>query len=504
MARLCLLVLGVLASSCARGGENVKANYAIWTESSMKKVLKMDAAKPLGAASIKAARNEREAFQIVIRSGRCPLEGVRVVAHDLESAKGRISGSDVSVYLPYYVYLPKLGTEYPDPLPPYREPFEVKPGRTQPVWVEVRVPKDAVPGDYHARIDIAPTNADSTVVEYTLHVYSFELPTESLLDTAFGLYDGDIAQEHGVERGSKEDKDLHKKYYELLLDRGVSTYNIPADLFSDEGAKYLTDPRMTSFVVPYTRDEKEQKRTLDRIRSVGAWDKGFFYFLDEPVNEKAYNDLKEGCDYLRKIDPKVNVISPYFGNPDFTKDKTIYDLLAGYINIWCFNTGFFDEKALDARRKAGNKIWNYVCCGPGQPYANFFVEYAPIEHRMLFWQNYLYDVTGLLYWSTTYWGETKDPWENMATWGGLYGDGSLIYPGKKVGIDGPVTSIRLETIRDGLEDYRYLRLLENKIGRDAVLPYVRKLAQSWTEFTRDPAQFEAARDEIARRIEKRE
>jgi hypothetical protein len=84
----------------------------------------------------------------------------------------------------------------------------------------------------------------------------------------------------------------------------------------------------------------------------------------------------------------------------------------------------------------------------------------------------------------------------------LYGDGSLLYPGKKVGIDGPVSSIRLECIRDGIEDYSYLWLLEQKAGRDAVLPYVRKLTTEWKDFTRDPALFKAVREEIAAQIEK--
>jgi hypothetical protein len=36
------------------------------------------------------------------------------------------------------------------------------------------------------------------------------------------------------------------------------------------------------------------------------------------------------------------------------------------------------------------------------------------------------------------------------------GDGMLIYPGK----NGPLPSIRLKMIRDGLEDYEYLTLLK--------------------------------------------
>jgi hypothetical protein len=39
------------------------------------------------------------------------------------------------------------------------------------------------------------------------------------------------------------------------------------------------------------------------------------------------------------------------------------------------------------------------------------------------------------------------------------GDGFLAYPGKPVGVDGPVSTIRLEQIRQGLEDYEALALL---------------------------------------------
>jgi hypothetical protein len=39
------------------------------------------------------------------------------------------------------------------------------------------------------------------------------------------------------------------------------------------------------------------------------------------------------------------------------------------------------------------------------------------------------------------------------------GDGFLAYPGKPVGVDGPVSTIRLEQVREGLEDYEAIQLL---------------------------------------------
>jgi len=40
------------------------------------------------------------------------------------------------------------------------------------------------------------------------------------------------------------------------------------------------------------------------------------------------------------------------------------------------------------------------------------------------------------------------------------GDGFLIYPGAPLGHDGPVSSIRCEQARDGVEDYLYLQKLQ--------------------------------------------
>ena len=45
------------------------------------------------------------------------------------------------------------------------------------------------------------------------------------------------------------------------------------------------------------------------------------------------------------------------------------------------------------------------------------------------------------------------------------GDGFLIYPGKPIGHAGPVSSIRLEQAREGLEDYEYLELLRSLAAR---------------------------------------
>jgi len=100
----------------------------------------------------------------------------------------------------------------------------------------------------------------------------------------------------------------------------------------------------------------------------------------------------------------------------------------------------------------------------------------------------------------------SDPWTDMATVKNinkdLYGDGLLLYPGKKVGLDGPVSTIRLELLREGLEDYEYLVLLEKKLGRPAVEKFVSTLVTSPTEWSHDTATWAKVRENIGEELGK--
>jgi hypothetical protein len=80
-------------------------------------------------------------------------------------------------------------------------------------------------------------------------------------------------------------------------------------------------------------------------------------------------------------------------------------------------------------------------------------------------------VRGFEFWGLAWW--TYSPWQmgwhqfiRQSDEGRKYywvrypdGDGFLAYPGKPVGVDGPVSTIRLEQIRQGLQDYEALSLL---------------------------------------------
>jgi hypothetical protein len=309
-----------------------------------------------------------------------------------------------------------------------------------------------------------------------------------------------------------EAKRLYAAYYGMLMDRRISAYTIPAELLSPEADPYLRDPRMTSYVIPLSGDDQQVKKLVTHLVQRGAYSRGVFYPLDEPVKKEAYTNLDQTWNRMRVCAPGYQWTVPFYCRPDYDKNLTAYDLMAGKVNVWCPNSHYFDLEPktrpyLAERRALGEKVWWYVCCGPGEPYNNFFVEMSAMNHRVLFWQQHRERVDGLLYWNTTYWhpSSTVNPWTNMMTVKdinpNIRGDGSLMYPGKQVGIDGPVSSLRLEVIRDGLEDFDLLSLANRKLGAAETDKFVVRIARSLQDYEKNPAVLEQVRRELAQALQ---
>jgi len=68
------------------------------------------------------------------------------------------------------------------------------------------------------------------------------------------------------------------------------------------------------------------------------------------------------------------------------------------------------------------------------------------------------------------------------------------------GFAGPVASIRLKQLREGLEDYEYLKLLADAGDKDFANQTMLRLARTWTDWDTNPAHLQTARDELAQRL----
>ncbi len=191
------------------------------------------------------------------------------------------------------------------------------------------------------------------------------------------------------------------------------------------------------------------------------------------------------------------------------------EALVGAVDIWCPTLDSFDDKTLSERMAQGDRLWFYTVWGrPG-----IMIEFPNIDARMMFWMCFKYNAEGFLYWGTTHWDlNCKDdkrwpevPWITYNRQPGHNGCGYLIYPGP----DGtPLSSIRLETVRDGIEDYEYLYLLKNlvpqakgKVPEDvlqqamAQVQFGAEIATNHKTYAQDPQRLIEARERIANSIE---
>jgi hypothetical protein len=118
---------------------------------------------------------------------------------------------------------------------------------------------------------------------------------------------------------------------------------------------------------------------------------------------------------------------------------------------------------------------------------------------------------GLLYWGgMSHWSGVEDPWTDPKTLdrrkngkGPLYqGEGTLVYPGRAVGYDGIAPSLRLKALRDSMEDYEYLAILERAGLRAEAEKIVLPLAVSWFKWETNAAAYNQAREKLAALIVK--
>ena len=128
----------------------------------------------------------------------------------------------------------------------------------------------------------------------------------------------------------------------------------------------------------------------------------------------------------------------------------------------------------------------------------WLTDFPLIEYRIPAWTAWRFDIEGLLYWTVAYWHLNldlpPDPWTDPKTfeneWLGetyIYnGDGCIVYPGRSVGYEGIAPSIRLKALRDSVEDYEYLAILE-RIGLEAeAMSIVQPLTTSWRSSSSSP------------------
>ena len=524
---------------CAQAEAQVSA-LAVWTADSMVKV--SPAARPtqeqLSSKSIRLelAGAESESAQICVTApDGAPAEPITVAVVRLVSATGDAFPGTVDVRR--VGYLARLdGFEehpcgddphelwFPEPLLPV-EGLRTTPGGTQSAWLTFKADRGAKPGVYSGKVAVR-VGSSPFVVPVAVRVRGFSLPVRFGLKTGYSVMDGftravypddfaakkreswDIMLDHrlnptDISRTSPPDiADV-----EYAMKRGMNSFNVLNLVWPNPKAKWGCRPKPGETVGEDFRAylDRTLKPYVAELRRRGLDKFAYIYGFDE-CGAEYFKDIKSLCPDLKTAYGLPVVTTAYmfrgvarhridFGSPE-----------AMMTDVHCPHYEDYDPLLADRYRTAGKEVWWYTSCHPHYPYPNVApYSYPVVECRLMGWLTKLVRADGFLYWHVNYWrgtdrmdeSETYFPAWRTDTYPKAHGDGVFLYPGRRHVISG----IRLANVRDGEEDYEWLQLAAEKVGRNAVEAVMRELVRSKADFSRDPSLLRRVRTRIADIVE---
>jgi len=183
----------------------------------------------------------------------------------------------------------------------------------------------------------------------------------------------------------------------------------------------------------------------------------FFHVSDEP-------GIKH-LEYYKKASDAVNGLVEGYPVIDALSDYSFYETgivknpipATDHINVFLENNV--------------PNLWTYYCNGQYDRVSNRFFNMPSARNRIIGMQLYKFKIRGFLHWGYNFWYSQYsrypiDPFRvTDAGYAFPSGDAFVVYPGK----DAPVESLRLKVFYDALQDLRALELLEEFIGREAVV-----------------------------------
>ena len=385
-------------------------------------------------------------------------------------------------------YLNINGVYYPDALPKVNGSISIKAGNSQGFVIKAWADTNQAAGLYSATVTVTDANNGKVIKKANVYVnvLDYSLSEETTLKSAIGLSAWNILVSYnnkGMTDYSSEE--LYKIYYDFLLENRLCAYQLPYSLYDNRAIEYLNNPRVNSFVINKV-DGGDITGAYNVLKDNQSWlDKGFFYYVDEPSESGKLNELQNWGNRLEGAFPGYNQISPFFTNIEYNGVDQV-EFMSPYLNIWCTKMfaftprdkymvsgvqymtsriqderyGTFAER-MEAYQAQGEQMWLYICWEPEQPYTNWLIMGDGTETIVSIWQCMMLNADGILYWDASYWN-SNDPLNNMPPLIGAtaHGDGVLLYSGAEVGSYEPVSSMRLESIRQGMQDHMMLSMLD--------------------------------------------
>ena len=492
---------------------------------------------------LRLAKNESEGTHmfLVSKNGH---NGLTVSVTNFKHA----SGAELKTELMYGYYFDDVeGKTLVDPIPWVKDgqTFDLAAGRSYMYIVKATSFMDSPAGEYEATVTV--TDANGNEIKKAIvkaYVWNFALPEETSCKTQMDLSWYNIYVAHECWDG--DDSLLYKNYYDLMLANRICAYTLPYDkggYFTDSRIEeYLNNPRVTAFnpLGWAVRDNLENRipAAYAFLSQKQEWlDKAYFYLEDEPLNTVALDRINEYGKLLKQHFPGYKMMAPEHVNYVWDTESKVdnFSYVQDSINVWCFkpyffttfeqynydrtltywmtpkleaNLGTFAERMYKEQAE-GDELWWYVTRRPESPEITLLMETEAVRHRILFWQQKLYNVDSFLYYLVNDWYEIGEnnglnkKYEHTSTADGYdcYGNGVLLYCGQDFDVYGAVESIRMETVRDGIEDFEYLTMITELYGKDVTDAIIHRLTTSLSNYNTDTDNFTDLRIALGNIIE---
>jgi len=411
------------------------------------------------AVHIYAARREYEPFQLVILPKKHDLKDIQLIASDF-TGPGKLSAENIEIAPMGWRTHPRDGKTHADMLRPDIKKFDVPKGVQQPVWVNVYVPENTVPGDYKGEIQITSANAKEQVVKVTLTVWPFTLPKYPSLSTGI----------HGWGR-SGELVDVNAKFviahrlspssiyqstplipvatFQKWYDWGGTDFNIlrisrmgKGTFVANDAGELRISPAKRDFFIKKLDPWMEHAKKTNPNFLQHCYLYGFDELLGNmvPAMEAMYGELKERYGPIRT--------AAAFSLPLWEEYPDIQNL-----DIWIVLARLLTPQLRDSLHAQGRELWWY----------NLYTDNRdPVGCRVQFWSTFKDRLDGVLHFNLRRGGgenpygpklETpSDRAKDEYSWGGLV---------RRTPEGLPVSTIALEYWREGLEDCDYLFILRD-------------------------------------------
>ena len=521
---------------------------SVWFVDSMVKVFPdSPAATSKLEPTLVSARNGHISLQVALRSQSHRVIRVRIIAPRFGQAAlkvqtyrvGTVTVNSHPTDTPLDEVVRSEVGLYPDPLFPLEKEITLEASRTETLWVSVFTPEDMRSGIYRGVVAI-DTGKQKLKLPFHVGVFPATVPKEQKLWVTNWLwFDHELMAKHFPQLQSDADRywrvlenigrtmaeykqnvafvpvrtlakaqlaDGSVQYDFGLVDRWIeifdkvglarmiegghlsgrlgggyeSPYVLPTDL--------IENGQIVRKVLPANdpRSEQNLREFLRQLRN-HLKEKGWLSRYVQHVHDEPHG--AEMPIYRRF----VHIVSEELpGVPTLDAISLREDISAQEeTTIWVPKLGTFDERldAIAAHKARGGQSWYYICLDPRGKYLNRFIDFPTLKVRLLPWVNYRYGLTGYLHWGGNFWADR--PFENVQPdWGGGFvlpaGDDAIVYPDPEH--DGVFVSVRLEVMREGIEDYELL-MASARHAPERTDALARTVMPTFTEYLRNVSQF---------------